>query len=119
MTNKYSNRLCRCILKHQHDSIWEAEVCNYLYSMARQKKIKGYMTQKAISLDIRGNHICDHIVDFYIVTNDHRKVFVEAKGFNNPVWAIKRKLTQALYPRIAYLTVYRGELNKIDEVAGS
>ena len=112
--NKYGNVSCRCVLKHQHDSGWESEVCNYLYSLAKKKRIKGYITQKSIDLIVRGQTICSHIVDFYVVTNDHRKLFVEAKGFENPVWNLKRKLTQALYTKISYVTVYRGQLNKID-----
>ena len=113
--SKYGNKSCKCILTHQHDSIWEAEVCNYLYSLAKNKRIKGYITQKSIDLTVKGQTICSHIVDFYVTTNDHRKLFVEAKGFENPVWNLKRKLTQALYTKIPYITVYRGQLDLIDK----
>lgn len=111
---KYGNKSCKCILKHQHDSIWESEVCDYLYSLAKDKRIKGYITQKSIDLIVRDQTICAHIIDFYVITNDDRKLFVETKGFSSPVWAIKRKLTQALY-EIPYITIYRGQLDKIDK----
>jgi len=113
--SKYNNNTCKCILKHQHDSIWEAEVCNYLYSLAKNKRIKGYITQKSIDLIVRGKTICSHIVDFYAITKDNRKLFIEAKGYGNPIFIIKRKLTQVLYPKIPYLTIYRGGLNLIDK----
>jgi len=113
--NKYSNKSCKCILKHQHDSIWESEVCDYLYSLAKNKRIKGYITQKSMDIIVRKNHICNHIADFYVITKDNKKLFVEAKGYENPVWGLKRKLTEAIYPKIPYITVYKGQLNKIDE----
>jgi hypothetical protein len=113
--SKYGNASCKCWLGHIHDSVWEAAVCNYLYSLAKNKRIKGYITQKSIDLIVKGTTICQHIVDFYVITNDNRKLFVEAKGFGNPVWIIKRKLTETLYPKIKYLTIYRGGLGLIDK----
>jgi len=113
--SKYNNNSCSCILKHGHDSVWEANVCNYLYSLAKHKKIKGYITQKSIDLIVRNKTICSHIVDFYAITLDNRKLFIEAKGFKNPVWELKRKLTQVLYPKIPYVTIYKGQLYLIDK----
>lgn len=113
--SKYHNRSSGCLLKHQHDSAWEADVCNYLYSLTRDKKIKSYITQKTISISVKDAHICNHIVDFYVITNDNREFFLEAKGFEDPVWRIKRKLTQAIYTKIPYITVYKGQLELIDK----
>ena len=61
---KYGNKSCQCIMKHWHDSVLEATHCNKLYAMAKHKEIKGYITQKTISLDVKGQHICDIRADF-------------------------------------------------------
>ena len=114
--NKYNNKSCKCVLKHIHDSVWEAEVCTYLYSLAKKKEIKGYSIQQSIDLTVKGKTICSHIVDFKVHKNNRKGCFwVEAKGFGTPVWVLKRKLTMALYPKIPYVTVYRGQLGLIDK----
>ena len=101
--NKYHNRSCKCILKHQHDSVLEATHCNKLYAMAKAKEIKGYIIQKTYSLDVKKQHIANIRVDFLVVGNDGKKYVVETKGFKTEVWRLKHKLFQALYPKIDYV----------------
>lgn len=113
--NKYGNKSCKCLMLHSHDSIWEADVCNYLYSLVRDRRIYSWTTQESIDLTVRGKTICSHIVDFKVHKNDGKYFWAEAKGFATPTWQLKRKLVKALYPRIPYVTVYRGQLNLIDE----
>lgn len=102
-------------MDHSHDSIWEAEVCNYLYTLLKNKRIKAYLPQKSIDINVKGKHICCHIVDFLVYKKNRTKFFCEAKGFSTPVWDLKRKLTIAVYPKMPYITVYRGQLGLIDK----
>ena len=114
--SKYNNKTSKCVLKHVHDSIWEAEVCNYLCSLAQKKEIRGYSVQKSVDLTVKGKTICSHIVDFKVYKNNRKGSFwVEAKGLPTPTWQLKRKLTKALHPKIPYVTVYRGQLGLIDK----
>jgi len=103
---------------HSHDSTWEAEVCNYLYNLARKKRIYAYSIQCSIELTVKGKTICNHIVDFKVHKLNKKYFYCEAKGFDSPVWVLKRKLTEAIFPKIKYVTVYRGQLNLIDKEIG-
>ncbi len=105
-------------MDHQHDSIWEATVCDYLYGLVKNKRIRAYLPQKSIDIKVKGKHICCHVIDFLVHKKGGARFFCEAKGFENPVWGLKRKLTQALYPKIPYVTVYRGQLDLIDKEIG-
>ena len=99
--SKYGNKSCKCPSKHQHQSVWEADVCNYLSSLVKSKRILYFTTQKSIDITVKGKTVCTHIL--------------ESKGFSTDVWQLKRKLTKALYKKIPYVTVYRGQLDLIDK----
>ena len=115
MRFKYNNKSCKCLLHHIHDSIWEAEVCQYLYSLLKSKRILAYKTQHSIDITVKGKTVCTHIVDFYVQKLNKKWFFAEAKGLATPMWQLKRKLTKALYPKIPYVVIYRGLLRLIDE----
>ena len=100
---KYGNKSCQCIMKHWHDSVLEATHCNKLYAMATRKEIKGYKIQKTFALDVKGEHICDMRVDFWVIGNDGKEYVVESKGFKTEIWRLKWKLFCAIHPKIDYV----------------
>ena len=102
--SKYRNKKSFCLLKHKHDSILEANVCNRLYSMSK-KEIKGYKIQQKFPLFIKNKLICNHIVDFWILHHNGSIEVWDAKGFPTADWRIKKKLFEALYPEIPYKVV--------------
>ncbi len=124
--SKYGNHKVHCLSKHLHDSKLEANYCNRLLAMKQAGEIILYEVQKKFPLTIKidswegtytEEHICDHIVDFYIL----KKVIVgyglmkggmdyiyevhDTKGMKTDVWRIKHKLFQVLYPEIPYRVI--------------
>lgn len=49
-------------------------------------------------ITVKGKHICKVVADFKIVYRDKRVEVHEVKGFETPVWRLKRKLFAACYP---------------------
>ena len=81
----------------------EAEYAMWLDSLKREGKVKKIEPQKRYDLVVNGLLITTHIPDFLVTLADGRKKIVEVKGFGSPVWPIKRKLFEALYPELPYL----------------
>ena len=100
---KYSNRSCTCLSKHIHPSILEADYCNVLYYLKRGQKILDFTIQHKIEIIVKGKHITNHYVDFRVVNLNQSVEFHEVKGYETEVWKIKRRLTEALYPKIPYV----------------
>ena len=99
--NKYGNKKTmyrKCL----YDSKREAEYAMELDSDLYDGKIQGWTRQQKLSLDVHGKHICNAIVDFKVIHDDHSIEYVEVKGFATDVWKLKRKLIEALYPDIKY-----------------
>lgn len=103
--SKYHNITCKCWADHIHDSRAEAAYCDQLNALKRAGKIKSYEIQKTFPLVVNGKTICTHRVDFVVTGNDGRIRVEEFKGFATRVWAIKKKLFEAVYPDIEYIVV--------------
>lgn len=103
--SKYRNRSCRCAGGHIHDSMFEAGYCDELLILKRAGEIAHFEIQKVVELVVKGQKICRHYVDFYVVLPSGAAEFHEAKGFETEVWRIKRKLTEALFPDIPYRVI--------------
>ena len=81
--------------------------CGYAIVLAdhlKAKRLIEVVPQFKVILMVEGHIICTHIPDFLVTLPDGRKKFVEAKGLPTDIWRIKRKLTEALFPHIPYLT---------------
>jgi hypothetical protein len=101
---KYNSISCRCALGHIHDSRLEAAHCPTIHLMAKDKT-KGIIKverQVTFPLVVNGHKICDHRPDFLLTYKDGHQEIIESKGFENPVWPIKKALFEALYPEITY-----------------
>ena len=104
--NKYSARSAKCETKTHpiHHSMLEADQCNVMNASRRP-----YSIQFKVDLESHGKHICNHYIDFAI----HRtwkdaavKIrpikFIETKGYATEDWKLKRKLTEAQFPKVPY-----------------
>lgn len=103
--NKFNNHSCRCSKGHIHQSRFEASYCDDLSVLEKAGEIKSYRTQVRYPLKINGQVICSHYVDFEVVDNQGNIKIHETKGMETEVWRIKRKLFEACYPDIEYITV--------------
>jgi hypothetical protein len=73
----------------------EALYAQQLDILLKSKQIKSFRPQVKISIDIDGIHICNHIVDFEIVTNANQIEWHEVKGFETAVYKLKKKILHA------------------------
>lgn len=100
--NKYSARSCKCWNKAHapHMSILESDQCNVLYASGVT-----YETQYKLDLVVNGLHITNYYVDFVVFTSKSKRTiekFIETKGYETPEWKIKKKLVDALFPKIKF-----------------
>ena len=101
---KYRNKSSCCRQNHWHPSYKEANWCDNLALLKKAGEIKDYETQVKFDLKVKGQKIAGIIVDFLITNRDGTKVVEEVKSYitMTPLWNIKRKLFEALYPKIPY-----------------
>lgn len=104
---KYNNKSSRCISEHWHQSIKEAQYCNQLYMLKKNGDIKDYEREIDFELRVHGIKICIIRVDFVVWDKSGEKVVHEVKSYPTmtPVWNLKRKLFEALYPTIPYIVI--------------
>jgi len=102
---KYGSDSCHCNQGHIHQSRKEARYCDSLGYLKRAKEIKDYEIQKKFDLSVNGVHICNYYVDFLVTLMDGTQQAEEVKGFSTDTWLIKKKLFEALYPKVKYVVV--------------
>ncbi len=104
---KYHSKTQKCSLGHIHHSTGECGYCNNLLLQTKctPRLVKSFKTQVKYSLKVNGKQITNHFVDFEVIRPDGKLEIHEYKGFATAVWAIKRKLFEALYPDIPYLVI--------------
>lgn len=100
---KFGNRSQVCLAKHLHQSMLEADYCNELFARKSTGEIKSYDIQHKIEIKVRGKQITNHYVDFLVYFKDGRKEFHEVKGYATDVWKLKKRLVEALFPKIPYV----------------
>lgn len=89
----------------RYDSKLEASHGQELAIRQAAKEITDFKRQVRYRLEVNGQKICDHIVDFEITYPDGHIEVEEVKGFGTPEWYLKYKLFMALYPDIPYNVV--------------
>jgi hypothetical protein len=102
---KYRNVSSKCSSGHYHPSKLESGYCDDLKMLKNTGHIKDYEIQKKFDFIVNGQKICSHIVDFLVTNNYGVEEVHETKGLEMPVWNIKRKLFEALYPYIEYIVI--------------
>jgi hypothetical protein len=102
--NKYYNRFTKCLKGHTHASKGEANYCNELRLRELAGDIESYNTQITFDLKVNGIKICSHRVDF-VIKEGNKLIVEEFKGFETDVFKIKKKLFEAIYPKIEYKVI--------------
>jgi hypothetical protein len=96
-----------------HDSIEEANYCDYLRMLMKSGEIETYSSQKTFYLsDPTGNKVGAHRVDFLVIRGGKKEIH-EYKGdfFSKlPEYKIKKALTKWCYPDIDYRTVTKHDI---------
>ena len=110
---KFGNKSCRCLLKHIHDSILEADVCNRLLAKVKAKEIDSYVSQKTYDLTANYKTICQHRVDFLVYHKNGELEVVEAKGMATALWRLKKKIFESAFPDINYRVITRANLHEL------
>lgn len=79
----------------------KAEARHYaeLKLLERAGKITALELQPKFPVVIRGEHICDYVADFSYRDEVQRRV-VDVKGVETPVFRLKKRLVEALYPHV-------------------
>ena len=83
--------------------------------MQQRGEIHDFKTQHPIEINVNGQYICTHFVDFLVTRKiiitalgpDYQQEFHEAKGYETDLWQIKRKLVKALFPETPYIVIKR------------
>lgn len=88
-TRDYNGRL--------YHSQKEADYAAELDLMKRAGEIQEWKPQHRVSLDVNGHHICNYIVDFFVIDKHGEEQLVEVKGFETDLWRFKWKLTEAIW----------------------
>ena len=58
-----------------------------------------------VRLEIGGKLVCSIVPDFLVWDLRNKATYVEVKGFATPVWRLKRKIFEALFPDAAYVVI--------------
>ncbi len=97
--NKYN--AARVEIKGQHfDSKFEGKVgADLKYRQMCGEKFE-VRRQVDFPFWVNGIKICTYRADYLLTLDDGTQEVVEGKGFEDPKWPIKRKLFEALYPKI-------------------
>jgi hypothetical protein len=70
-------------------------------------------TERRFDFVVCGKKIAEHYMDFFLTFQSGRELAIEAKGFADKVWPLKKKLFEALYPEIDYEIRYnKPKLNR-------
>jgi hypothetical protein len=59
-------------------------------------------------LKIDGRHACTYVADFKVSVPEGTTQLHEAKGYEAPVWKLKRKPLAALHPDLALRVIHAG-----------
>lgn len=93
-----------------YDSKAEATYAAVLDRMVEDGEVSHWDRQQRWPLRVNDKKVCVMIPDFVVWYHgekgeEPRMELHEVKGFATPVWRLKRKLFEALYPDITYLVI--------------
>lgn len=93
-----------------YDSKAEATYAAVLDRLVDEGEVSHWDRQQKWPLRVNGVKVCAMIPDFVVWYHgergeEPRMELHEVKGFQTPVWRIKRKLFEALHPEITYLVI--------------
>lgn len=97
----------------------KAEAKRYfeLKLLERAKEIFNLELQPKYDLVVNGDLVCRFIPDFRYKTKEGRLVIEDAKGVRTPVYSIKKKLFQALFPGLSVEEIGRQRKRRLRKAA--
>lgn len=81
----------------RYDSKFEAKVAQDLAWRVKAKELTHFDTQVTIPLVVNGMKICTYRIDFVAYRTDGITEYIEAKGYETPLWKFKWSLFEALW----------------------
>jgi len=102
--NKY-NATKTTVGGYTYQSAKEARYSLFLDSEVAAGRIKSYKRQYRMSLDVNGKHIANYYADFLVYHENGVEEIVDVKGVVTPLFLLKFRLAQALYPNYKYSIV--------------
>jgi hypothetical protein len=91
--NKYRAKIC-IVDGIKFRSIKEADYYNSLKILQKVGKITYFLRQ--VPFDLPGN--VKYFIDFMVVYPDKTICYIDVKGFETPMFKLKKKQVEALYP---------------------
>ena len=89
-----------------YDSKSEAAYAAHLDRRLASGEIGAWGRQVRVRLEVNGKLVCSIVPDFLVWDpSGGGATYVEVKGFETPIWRLKRKLFEALYPKVKYVVV--------------
>lgn len=104
-THKYGAKRTDCASGHSHPSKAEAKRCNDLAMLERCKLISELMQQPKFPCVVAGVKICTYVADFSYRDERGELIIEDVKGQPTPVYRLKKKLVEALYPNVKIMEV--------------
>lgn len=83
----------------------EAAYARHLDRLLERSEIEAWTPQVRVPLEVEGVVVCTMVPDFSVELKDGERILVEIKGYATPVWRLKRKLLEALYPDVTYIVI--------------
>ena len=99
VSHKYRAKRTSCSNGHSHASKKEAKRCDELHLMQQGRLIHDLEQQPRFPCIINGTRICTYVADFAYVEGGRRTI-EDVKGQKLPMYRLKKKLVEALYPYI-------------------
>jgi len=83
----------------------EAKRYSELLLLLRAGNIVELELQPKFPCVVNGEKVCDYIADFAYLGPDGVRVVEDAKGVKTPVYRLKKKLVESLYPNVKIVEV--------------
>lgn len=97
MAHKYHAIRTTCSTGHSHPSKAEAKRCDDLRLLERAGQIARLEQQPRFACKINGTLVCTYVADFAYFDKEKR-VIEDVKGHSTPVYKLKKRLVEALFP---------------------
>ncbi len=85
-----------------YDSLREAWYARELDLRRKAKndydRVVKVVRQPRFPIMINDKKICEYVADFAVSYADGREEIIEVKGYETPVWRLKKKMFEAAYP---------------------
>lgn len=98
--HKYRAQRTDCVSGHSHPSKAEAKRCDQLAMLVRCKLISELQQQPKFPCVIGGVKVCTYVADFSYRDERGDTIIEDVKGQPTPVYRLKKKLVEALYPNV-------------------